>query len=50
MSFMKSPREVTPVSNEHGNDHDVKNLKKSFHLSVLWILLLLVVFTGSTYA
>ena len=47
---MKSPREVTPVSNEHGNDHDVKNLKKSFHLSVLWILLLLVVFTGSTYA
>lgn len=46
MSSMKSLREVTPVS----NDHDVKNLKKSFHLSVLWILLLLVVFTGSTYA
>ena len=29
---------------------DIKNLKKSFHLSVLWILLLIAVFTGSTYA
>ena len=29
---------------------DVRNLKKSFHFSILWILLLLVVMTGSTYA
>ena len=36
--------EVTFVSN------DVKALKRSFQLSVLWILLLLAVFTGSTYA
>ena len=29
---------------------DVNNLKKSFRFSILWILLLLVVMTGSTYA